>query len=61
MNLPPGTLLATDAATAARSAGTCAICRQEIEHGHRYARQLSGRLAHLGCIGAVTWRRKARG
>jgi hypothetical protein len=56
--LPPGALLATDAATADRPAGPCALCQHAILTGHRFARLLSGRLAHTACIGsgAVRWR-----
>jgi hypothetical protein len=54
--LPPGTLLATDAATATTNAGPCRICSRAILRGDRFARLLTGRLAHLGCIGTASFR-----
>jgi hypothetical protein len=56
--VPPGTLLAVDAADAERPAGPCAICRCAILTGQRIARLLSGKLAHTSCIGSAAWRRR---
>jgi hypothetical protein len=59
MTIPNGTLLAEHAEDAARPAGPCAICRYGILTGERYGRLLSGKLAHLPCIGRANWRRRA--
>ncbi len=45
--------LAEHAATAARPAGPCALCRRPIVTWERYAALVpSKRLAHVRCIGA---------
>jgi hypothetical protein len=54
--IPPP--LAEGAATAERPAGPCALCSRGILAGERHARLLTGKLAHLPCIGRATWRRK---
>jgi len=55
MTIPNGALLAEHAQAATRPAGPCAICRRGIATGERLARLLSGKLAHLACIGRATW------
>jgi hypothetical protein len=49
-------LLAEDADTARTTAGPCAGCQHAILRGHRYARLLSGKLAHVDCISRMTVR-----
>jgi hypothetical protein len=44
-------ILAEHASTATRHAGPCAYCRGPILAGHRYATLLSGKRAHIPCIG----------
>jgi hypothetical protein len=46
-------IIATDAATATRPAGPCAECQKAILAGDRFARLLSGKLAHVSCTGRL--------
>lgn len=53
--LPPGTLLADDAAAASVPLGPCAVCQHPVTRGQRYARLIrSRRPAHAWCIAAIT-------